>query len=363
MIATSDASGETMNLLTRSAWIAALSLALSPAFAQPEIGGPSRGQAVQILRDSAAGRVVSTVYEGRFSWVRIETRENGAAPNQHPFEVAPTTLRAMLERVQLVDAKPEPLFSAKQLDEITAPLATALGRANAEQDVSFAVSDRFGFFGPLAPRSVTTARVFHRDGQLQVITGLVRRDFESQFRGSGLLIAFEPGQRAQPVERSTKLAVAQGSGSQVRADWIALSTSVVAAAPAATPPAATPAGATTPAATPPAATPAAATPVAAPGAEAVGAGAASTAKPSAPAVAPAAATPAVAPTAAAVGAGAASAAKPGAPAAAPAPAAKDADELYRSTGERLRALEKLRKDGLISEAEYQEKRRQILREL
>ncbi|HEY6513945.1 MAG TPA: SHOCT domain-containing protein [Burkholderiaceae bacterium] len=303
-----------MNWLTRSAWIAVLSLALSPAFAQADLGGAPRGQPVQVLRDSAAGRVVATVYEGSFSWVRIETRENGAALNQHPFEVAPATLRTMLERLQLVNAKAEPLFSAKQLDEITAPLATALGRANAEQDVSFAVSDRFGLFGPLAPRSVTTARVFHRDGQLQVITGLVRRDFESQFRGSGLLIAFEPGQRAQPVERGTKLAVAPGGGSQARDDWIALSTSTVAAAPAA-------------------------------------------------AATPAAATPAVAPTAAAVGSGAASAAKPSAPTAAPAPVAKDADELYRSTAERLRALEKLRKDGLVSEAEYQEKRQRILREL
>ena len=339
-----------MNCLIRGARIAVVLLALSPAFAQSDLGGASRGQVVQVLRDSAADRVVATVYEGRFSWVRIEMRENGAPLNQHPFEVAPAALRAMLERVQLVvNAKPEPLLTAKELDEIAAPLATALGRANAEQDVSFAVSDRFGFFGPLAPRSVTTARVFRRDGQLQVITGLVRRDFESQFRGSGLLIAFEPGQRAQPVERSTKLAVAQGAGSQVRGDWIALSTSVAAA--------------------PQTAAPAAATPAVAPTAEA--AGAATAAKPSAPAVAPAAApgaatpaaTPAVAPTAAAVGAAAASAAKPAAPAAAPAPAAKDSDELYRSTAERLRALEKLRKDGLISEAEYQEKRKQILRDL
>jgi hypothetical protein len=337
MIATPDPSGETMNWLTRSAWIAALSLPLSPAFAQSDLGGASRGQAVHILRDSAADRVVATVYEGRFSWVRIETRENVAAPNQHPFEVAPATLRAMLERVQLVDGKPPQLLTAQQLDEIVAPLATALGRASAEQDVSFAVSDRFGFFGPLAPRSVTTARVFRRDGQLQVIAGLVRRDFESQFRGSGLLIAFEPGQRAQPVERTTKLAVAQGGGSQVRDDWIALSTSVVAAAPAAEPAAATPAVAPTAAA----------------------AAGTSVAKPSAPSAAPAVATPAAAPTAAAVGAGAASAATPSTPAA----AAKDADELYRSTSERLRTLEKLRKDGLISEAEYQEKRRQILREL
>jgi hypothetical protein len=311
MIATSHDPGETMNRHTRRALIAVLSLALSPTFAQSDPGIPPRGLSVQVLRDSAAGRVVATVYEGRFSWVRIETRENGAPLNQHPFDVAPATLRAMLERVQLVEAKPTPLFTAKELDEIAAPLATALGRANAEQDVSFAVNDQFGFLGSLAAHAVTTARVFRRDGQLHVIAGLVRRDFESQFRGSGLLIAFEPGQRAKPVERGVKLAVAAGNGSQQRDDWIALSTNVAAATPAAAP----------------------------------------------------AAAPVAAPTAATGSAGATSAAMPGAPVATPAPAAKDADALYRSTAERLRALEKLRKDGLITEAEYQDKRRQILREL
>jgi len=139
---------------------------------------------------------------------------------------------------------------------------------------------------------------------------------------------FLPSKRAKPVERSTKLAVAPGNGSQQRDDWIALNTSVVVPAPSAASPTASPTA--TPAATPPAIPPA---------------------------------TPPATPTAAAGSAGAASAASPGAPAAAPAAAAKDADELYRSTAERLRALEKLRKDGLITEAEYLDKRREILRGL
>jgi hypothetical protein len=47
----------------------------------------------------------------------------------------------------------------------------------------------------------------------------------------------------------------------------------------------------------------------------------------------------------------------------PAAAARSADELYRSVAERLRALDKLRSDGLITEAEYQDKRKQLLRDL
>jgi hypothetical protein len=284
--------------------LVAVALTLAGAVAQAQIAPDNLtgGRPVRIEKDSAAGRVAATVYEGVFSYVRIEAREPGAAPNQHPWAVAPAALRSMLEQVQLA-GKSDKLFSAKELDELAVPLAAALGRATAEQDVAFAVSDQFGLLGPIAPRLVTTARVFRRDGQLQLIAGLVRHDFESQFRGTGMLIPFEPGQRAKPVERGAKLAVAAGGGSVVRDDWIALNANVAAAAAAPTPMA-----------------------------PATGV---------APAAAPAAA--AVAP-----------------PAAAP---ARDADSLYRGAADRLRALEKLYKDGLISEAEYQEKRRQILREL
>lgn len=281
----------------------AVALALAGATAQAQIAPDNLtgGRPVRIEKDSAAARVVATVHEGVFSYVRIETREPGAAPNQHPWAVSAAALRAMLEQVQLA-GKSEKLFSAKELDEVSGPLATALGRATAEQDVSFAVSDQFGMMGPLAARQVTTARVFRAgDGQLQLIAGLVRHDFESQFRGTGMLIAFEPGQRAKTVERGAKLAVAAGGGSVVRNDWIALNTNVAAAAAPAGMPAATPVAPAAAPATP--ATPAAAAP------------------------------------------------------------ARDADALYRGAADRLRALEKLYKDGLISEAEYQEKRRQILREL
>ncbi len=291
-----------MHTTMRKLLMAGLWLLLGTAHAQTTPSSGARGQAVRIEKDSAADRVVSKVYEGRYSFVRIETREPGAALNQHPFSIAPATLRAVLEQAELVDATPGGLLTSKQLDEIVAPLATALGRATAEQDVSFAVSDQVGALGPLASKAVTTARVFYRDGQLQLIAGLVRRDFESQFSGTGYLIAFEPGQRAKPVDAKTRLRVAEGKSSRVRNDWVVLDTSTPTSAPAA----ATAAGA----------------------------------------AAPAAATAATAPAAAS-----------------PAPAGRETDTLYKSTADRLRALDKLRADGLISEAEYQEKRRQILREL
>ncbi|WP_211372998.1 SHOCT domain-containing protein, partial [Ideonella dechloratans] len=55
----------------------------------------------------------------------------------------------------------------------------------------------------------------------------------------------------------------------------------------------------------------------------------------------------------------------GVSAAAPVPPAPpaDADAIARSVGERLKALQKLRDAGLVTEQEYQEKRREILKTL
>jgi hypothetical protein len=146
--------------------------------------------------------------------------------------------------------------------------------------------------GPLSSRVVTTGRVFRRDGRLEVIVGLLHKDFENQFRATGWLLPFEPGQRAKPVESATHVAVAAAMGERRRADWVAMNLDALPA--------------------------------------------------------PAAAGPA--------------AGRPGAPAGVVAPPAT-ADSLYRSISERLKALQKLKDEGLVSEQEYQEKRKAILQSL
>jgi hypothetical protein len=287
------------------------------ARAQPQPGSTERGGEIRIGKDSAADRVVETVYQARFAFVRIEQSEPGAGPNQHPFVIEPARLRALLEHVRT--GKSERLLADADLDEIVPPLATALAKAGAQQDVSFAVSGRHGYFGPLAAREVTTARVFRRDDRLNVIFGLVRTNFESQFRATGYLMPFEPGQRAKQVDPSAKIAVDASAGSTRRPDWIVLSPEAIRTAqPAPNVPSA--AAPTQPAAVPPAVAP------------------------------PAGAAPA---------AGAAAAA---APAASP-PAPPNADAIYRDASERLKALQKLRDTGVITEDEYREKRRQILDKL
>lgn len=288
---------------------ALVALACIGAYAQSDPGPTIRGQPAQIVKDSAVGNVVAMVYNGRYGYVRIETRERDAPLNQHPVAIEPVALRALLARVQLPASGDEALFSSAELDEIVAPLAQALARALPEQDVSFAVSGQHGLLGPLAARAVTTARVFFADNRMNLIFGLVRQDWESRYRATGYLIPFEPGKRAAPVDRSVRVA-ASGGVTVRRADWLALD-------PLAPPPAAAAPS------EPPEPTPAVVIPT--------------PPSPAAPAAAP--------------------------PPAPRTPAASDGDALYRQVAERLKALQKLRDAGVITEEEYQQKRREILNSL
>jgi pyruvate/2-oxoglutarate dehydrogenase complex dihydrolipoamide acyltransferase (E2) component len=292
-----------MRLLTlRGLAATAIMLASVCVHAQPTAGS---GRSLVIGKDSAAARVVKVTYQGKYNYVRIETREPGASENQHPVTVSIDSMRALLAQIQLGGSKPEPLFNEDEISEIAPPLVQALSQATAAQDVSFAVTGLYGGFGPLAVRSVTTARVFQQGGELNMIFGLVRQEFEGQLRAAGYLIPFEPGQRAKALGA---LKVASPGAAEQRGDWLKFG--VIPAAVAA--PAARPAA--------PAAAPAIAPPVAAP---------AQTAPAAAPPPAPIAAPPA-------------------------------ADQLYKQTAERLKALQKLKDDGLITEKEFADKRKAIL---
>jgi len=300
-------------------WPAALALTLlltsgAAALAQ----GGTGGRTPIVQPDSAVGQVVRTVYRGEFSYVRIERAEAQAAPGLHPVVVAPELLRASLATLRFGPEADEPLFNDDELTEIVPPLVTALGALQPTQDVSFAVAGRHGGWKGLASRVVTTGRMFRSPSGLQLIVGLGQRSFESQYLATGYLIPFEPGRRAEVVDRAAVVSGAPRSAGAGRPDWVTL---LLAAVPA-------------PAAAATAATPTPVAPVA-------------TAAPATAAAAPVPA-PAVAPAAAAAAAPVAAPSRP-----------RDA-AFFEEQEARLRTLKRLRDSGLISEEEYQQKRKQVL---
>jgi hypothetical protein len=328
--------------------VAALSAVLLCApGAQAQNGGPN-GAALtdQVSRDSAAPRTVAMVHQGTFNYVRIERAEEGAAPNLHPLDVDEVELTRLLGAVRL-GAKP--LFNESDLEAIVPHLARALNRATPAQDVSFAVAGRHSAFGWLAARDVTTGRLFNTAAGLQFIVGMAHRRFEDQFKATGTMVPFEPGRRAAPLPEPEPvvLKLAASAGSLVRADWVALRPGAMAQAAAGTGTGAAP---VLPAATP---APAPAATAAVPAAATAPTGTTVTAP-----TAPQAAMPAAQ----------AAPPKPATPAAAAVPARPAAsgpgdDARYREASERLKTIERLRNSGLISQQEYEDKRKQILQDL
>ncbi|MBL8353040.1 MAG: SHOCT domain-containing protein [Burkholderiaceae bacterium] len=285
------------------------------ALAQDATGG--RPPLVQ--PDSAAARVVRMVYKGEFAYVRIEAAEAQASPGLHPVAVAPELLRGSLAALRVGKAADEPLFSDAELAEIVPPLTRALAELQPNQDLAFAVAGRHGGWTPLAARVVTTGRMFRSAAGLQLIVGLAQRSFESQYRATGYLIPFEPGRRAEVVDRTAAITGMPPGAGAARPDWVTLTLAPAPAAATAPGPAAATAAPAAPAAA------AAVTPAAA-------------AVPAAPATAPAAA-------------------------AAPAAARSRDSAFYEEQEARLRGLKRLRDGGLITEEEFQQKRKQVLDQL
>ena len=270
------------------------------------------------LQQPLGGQVVRYEYkrpDGR-AFVRIEQIEHGAPPNDHPATLRPDQVRLALASVREKNAQvfgaDEPVFDAVELDEIATPLAAALAAATPAQDVTFAVIGSHGLFGERSPPTATTGRAFIRGASLNIVFGLVGSAYES-IDISGTRNQVAPGQRNVRVEYGWTLTAPGAQLVDARGDWLAFDIAGLSQA------------------------------------------AARSAMPAAAHVAP------VAPVAppAAVDSRPASQAVP-----APAPAPRTAEESrYQDVATKLRILDRLHADKLVSDEEYRERRRAILQGL
>lgn len=242
---------------------------------------------------------------GEFTAIQRAEREAGAPANQHPAAIPPETLRQLLAPVRLVVGNgTQPLFAPDEISDLIEPLAEALSVAQPGDDLLLLSTHRRGGGVLVAPLGLT-ARLFVQDNALHLIVHEARRDFVNAYIGSRIPPTFTFGSRAK-----AGVVALQDPGATVRrADWLAIPVGRVAASAPAPQPVVLPAAA----------------PGVPPKAQAA---------PAPTAAAPAAAT-----------------------AARPAPASADEVE------QRLLTLKRLRERGLISEEEFQQKRREILQAL
>lgn len=186
-----------------------------------------------------------------FTWVKRSPAEAGAPANSQPLRVDQAALIQALGAVRFVAGSMEqPLFAPAEAAELGKPLAEALASAGPGEDLLLLSSSKreAGFFG----KSLSvTARLFARDGQLNLIVHDTRLDFVEVYFHTFIMPAFNHGSRARPGAAVLKAAGA----ASLRPDWISLPLAAPAAAAA---PAPIPVLASVPAAPNPVAAPAAA---------------------------------------------------------------------------------------------------------
>ncbi|WP_028312611.1 hypothetical protein [Derxia gummosa] len=267
------------------------------------------------------------VQRSAYAFVRVQQIEDGAPPNDAPPACAPdaaalrATLAGLRTRGGMLGGEP-PLFTPAELDTLVPPLVQALSAAKPDEDIAIATSGRRGELGRYLGLSANSARVFARGGQLNLIAGLVHYGFEQEVRASSYLRPFTPGARKAALDRFAAIDGAAVTHPVAgREDWVAFALPGCAVAAPVAPVVGAPVNA----------------PVSAP--------------PAPPTVSPSSAQPS-------------SAQPPVPPAAQPAPiatppAAPSADTPERIE-QRLRTLECLREQRLISDDEYRAKRRAIL---
>ncbi len=157
---------------------------------------------------------------------------SGAAPSDQPVTLKASQLGKALGKLK-VQWGQEPgahaVFTEASLKRLTPHLSQALSQAGPHQDVTFAVITR----GPLrhgkmvgiqvSHPTVTTVRAFYRQDHLNLIFGLVHARFVEEYMNTGHLRPMPPGQRDGELQGDYRI---EGSGAahphSGRPDWVSV---------------------------------------------------------------------------------------------------------------------------------------------
>jgi hypothetical protein len=182
-----------------------------------------------------------------FTWVTRVAAEPGAAANAHPASLSEAAITAALGPVLAsIDGRSVPLFAKDELAGLTKALREAFALAKPGEDLILLSSNkRGGMFMEVAQG--ITARLFVREGALNLIVHDARLAFLDRYYAENTLPKFEYGSRKTA---STESLQAPGA-TRLRGDWLALpliaapvpapSVAVTVATPLATAPTAAPA--------------------------------------------------------------------------------------------------------------------------
>ncbi len=164
-----------------------------------------------------------------FTWVKRVPAEAGAPANDQPVHLAKETLAAALTSVRFqADGQDTPLFAKDEVPLLARTLGEAFALAQPKEDLILLSTARRGG-GLMAPERGVTARLFVKDGALNLIVHDVRQDFMDRYLVEGAQPTFIYGSRTG----ASGVSLEAPGATRLRGDWLALPLAVPPAAPAA----------------------------------------------------------------------------------------------------------------------------------
>lgn len=241
---------------------------------------------------------------GEFDQVHSVAAEAGAS-NQHPASLSAEAISKMLQQVQVLEGKKEvALLEEDGAQSLATGIVAALSKATSTQDAIFLVTNRSAT-GFVSGKQGNSGRAFITPQGLNIIFGETHVEFFNAYRATRLMRKFDFGSRQKASNPAANVVLKSAYLQAGRKDWLVFPLQAQAV-----------------------------TQVVAPAVQYVGANHQAVGQPAAGA--------AVAPTA-------------------PMPAS--VEQNYAAQEARLKGLKRLREQNLITEEEYQAKKREILKDL
>lgn len=178
---------------------------------------------------------VRALWQWKDRFVRIEPQDQpDAPPNDHPARLTPQELLPLLSALQVTRSAKRrfnrkisedwqlPVFTDQELETLAQALSKGLAEAGPREDITFFITGDHdaGVRGMFRNHDVNSARVFFRDGDLNIIFGAIHGAY------SGRAVE-DTGSREGAASRAWALVPASGihyqqQGDIARKDWVVI---------------------------------------------------------------------------------------------------------------------------------------------
>jgi hypothetical protein len=131
--------------------------------------------------------ISSVIWKHRDQYVQIESQDRGVKPtppNNHPANIPADQLTNILGALEVHfedQEKPVPVFTFKELEILTPAISQGLAQATPREDVTFAILGiHRGLVSFTHDRSILTGRLFVQDGKLNLIIGRLHEEYDEE---------------------------------------------------------------------------------------------------------------------------------------------------------------------------------------